>query len=140
MGQAEFRSDQSTRLDQAILYLLISEAEERPDGYKIPISKVHDVLFEISDELEHELGVSLKFNRNGPQIHSPQVEDALNDIVPYSIPVRNPSFSLEVSKDVAEVISTNIKEQIPDEQKSRLDSLSEDPGYREVLNKTTQSL
>lgn len=140
MGQAEVRRDHSIRLDEVLLYLLVREIESRPEGYKIPISKVHDVIYTVAEELESEFGFSLKFNENGPQIHSPQLEEAINDIVPYSIPVRNPSFSLEVSPDVAKVASASISKRIPEDERSFLDSLSEEDQYRSTLNNKARSL
>ena len=132
---------QPVSLADVITYILTKlEEEEINGGYKIASSDLHNILEPIGDEIQSSLGVNLKFHKNSKNIHSRQVERAINDITPYKIPVRNPSFSLAISEQTGEIEFEKISEKIDSKSKKKIDDLMKSDDFKEKVQKFTEDL
>lgn len=133
--------EHSVKPDDAILYLLISHAREsRGDGYKLPMYRLHDIFYCVEDEIESELGIPLKFHESSDRVFSKQIKEALENLVPYTIPVQNPSFTLEITPEVADVALVSLEEALTDEQTAALRRVFDDEGFQGALESHTRSM
>lgn len=125
--------EEELRLDQVLLYLIAKEAENRDwEGFKIPMTAVHQIVHTIEGDLE-DLGIRLKFHESVGDVHSQQVDKALKNIIPYLIPVSNPSFSLDVYDRIGKQAFERADDWVPDQYKQRLDEISRKDSYRQVM-------
>lgn len=130
-AQADPAAGEKPKLDEVILYLLAKQAEQ--EGYKIPISDVHQVLATVEGTLRDELHLPLSFHQSSQHVHSQQIEQALADIIPYKIPVRNPSFSLEISERIGRKALDRTGADMGQEYREILDQLAEDSEFQRKL-------
>lgn len=132
---------ESIPLDKIVLYLLAKSSKDViGNGYKIPISDVHHLFDPLEEELREDFGTRLKFHKSSEEIHSRQIERALNDIIPYKIPVRNPSFSLEISESIRDMALERVTDEMTKGQQRQLDRLLQDSEFREKLHEHTEKL
>lgn len=128
-------------LDDIIVYLMARAANQQFDrGVKVPISDIHDVVAPLEEDIHREFDIPLKFHRSSEDIHSQQVEQALNDIIPYKIPVRNPSFSLNVDERVGDLALESVSAKLNEDDRETLDSLVESDEFRERLAEVGEAL
>jgi hypothetical protein len=133
--------NESAPLDDIILYLLSKSSRDvLESGYKVPISDVHNLFEPIEEELREEFNIPVKFHKSSEEVHSRQIERALNDIIPYKIPVRNPSFSLEITRDISDMALERVSDELTEQQKNSLDKLSEEPKFQEKLRDHSEKL
>lgn len=140
MAQASQQDDESgeLRLEDALLYLFGRESKNREGAELIvPLSSVHRIVKEIEPELR-DMGVRLKFHEGSEIVHSKQVDEAINNLIPYLIPVRNPSFSLDVYEEVGQNALRESKNELSEYQIEKLEDIFDSDRFREAVREHTQ--
>lgn len=136
MAQAS-RQDDSTdelRLEDALLYLFGKESESRDgEGIRIPLSSVHKIVKEIEPALK-DLGIRLKFHEGSEVVHSKQVDEAIDNLIPYLIPIRNPSFSLDIYREVGENALSEAENELSRQQIADLEQIFESDNFRRAIS------
>lgn len=128
-------------LDQILIYLLTKASKQQVgSGIKVPISDVHDIVAPLEADLNREFDIPVKFHRSSEDVHSRQVERALNDVIPYKIPVRNPSFSLEISENIRDMALERVSEELADDQQDVLDEMVENEEFQDNVDEFAESL
>lgn len=105
-----------------MLYLIAKEAAEKKHDCKILVDHVHRIFAGFEGELER-LGVQVLFTRNPVDVYSKQVEEAIDELVPFDLEIVNPSFSVRLPHENAAVRLRHAKKDLPPATIGKLESL-----------------
>lgn len=128
-AQVEDGSDVS--LDETLQYFFSREAVEN-GSKRIDISDVDKMLEPVSEEIEEELGIPIKYHRSEVQIYSQQIGDAVSDLIPLGVPFNQPY--LELREDWGEVVHEKVRDRLPEDVLETLEDIYQSEEYRNAVD------